>query len=148
MCLAAGDTEWWGAILHFFFFLAHNQNWCNSKKGRRKYPTCFLFVRAAARLMCHQICGEESQRIMFWIVSLTILTVCIWIWSTLAGFREGLHVGIGGWSKEVEKKIKRERVNSRDFFSFKSSSIYTITLIVRKAIKIGRMLQAFNGWKP
>jgi len=60
------------------------------------------------------------------------------------------------WEGEAKNRAEKEdRVNSRDFFSLKSnslgfcslksSSIYTMTLIVKKAIKTGEILQAFNG---
>lgn len=44
-----------------------------------------------------------------------------------------------GWESEAKKGAeKKERINSRDIFSHKSSLIYTDTLIVKKDIKIGR----------
>lgn len=39
-------------------------------------------------------------------------------------------------------------MNSSDFFALKSSSADTITLTVKKDIKIERIQQAFNGQTP
>lgn len=80
--------------------------------------------------------GKKAEGLCSGLFSLTVFTVHIWMWGTLAGSREGLHL----WDGRVKQRRgqKKQRANSRDFFPLKSSSIYTVTLTLKKATKIGR----------
>lgn len=85
------------------------------KREQKGILNCFLFVRATAKLVCHQICGEERRRVMFWIV-FAYHTYSTYLDMKCSSRYLGRIMSLR-WEGEAKKGAeKEERVNSSDFF--------------------------------
>lgn len=106
------------------------------KRGQTEVPNLFSIHRSHSKACVPSDLWEESQRIVVLGYFLLLYLQYTFGHELLQQvLRKVCFFGMVGWSKEVGRK---KGVNFRDLFFLISSSIYTITLIVKKAIKIQR----------